>query len=241
MLARISHSFSAFEALGSAPEMRVDSILRPNVLRALRAAVISLAVLFAVIAAIPTPGNFTHQTLKQPAVRDQLLAWHRILRALGSSVSEEELGDGYVTFAQGLQKVRRTLLTPYNEVSRVTGTQQGWALFATPDTRPARLVVRARFGKRLRTLYRSGDAEYQHDADFLEYRRVRALYNPGRSGPPNTYAGFAERLSERVFDAFPDAREVVVSLEYNRITLPGEEPAGEPSEADELSFERRAE
>ncbi len=221
--------------------MRVDSVFRPSVLRASRAVVISLCVFFAVLAAIPTPGNFTHETLKQPVVRDQLLAWLRILNALGSSVTEQELGDGYVVFAQGLQKARSTLLKPYNAVSRVTGTQQGWALFATPDQRPARLLVRARFGKRLRLLYRSGDAEHQHDADFLEYRRVRALYNPGRAGPPNTYAGFAQRLSERVFDAFPDAREVVVSLEYNHITLPGAEPAGEASEADKLSFVRSVE
>jgi hypothetical protein len=220
--------------------MRLASMLSPGVLRALRAVVIALVVLFSVIAAIPTPGNFTHDTLKQPVVREQLLAWVRILNALGSSTTEEELGDGYVTFAQGLQKVRNTVLKPYNAVSRVTGTQQGWALFATPDQRPARLVVRARIGKKLRVLYRSGDAQHQHDADFLEYRRVRALYNPGRSGPPATYAGFAELLSERVFEAFPDARDVSVSLEYNQITLPGEEAAGEASESDKLSFKRRA-
>jgi hypothetical protein len=208
------------------------------VLRALRAAVIAIVVLFSVIAAIPTPGNFTHDTLKQPTIRDQLLVWHRILTMLGSSITEEELGDGYVTFAQGLQKVRNTLLKPYNAVSRVTGTQQGWALFATPDQRPARLIVRARFGKRLRLLYRSGDAEHQHDAEFLEYRRVRAMFNPGRAGPPATYAGFAQLMSERVFEAFPDAREVIISLEYNRITLPGEQAPGEASESDRLSFER---
>lgn len=221
--------------------MRVPSWFSPGLLRALRAGVIALVVLFSVIAAIPTPGNFTHETLKQPTVREQLLLWLRILNVLGSSVTEQELGDGYVAFAQGLQRVRRTLLKPYNGLSRITGTQQGWALFATPDTRPARLVVRARIGKRVRLLYRSGDAEHDYDADFLEYRRVRALYNPSRSGPPATYAGFAERLSERIFDAFPDAREVTVSLEYNRITLPGEAEAGEAEEADKLSFRRKAE
>lgn len=219
--------------------MRLPSWLRPGVLRALRAAVIALVVSFGVLAAIPTPGNFTHETLKQPVVREQLLQWLRILNFLGSSVTEAELGDGYVAFAQGLQKVRGTLLKPYNTVSRISGTQQGWALFATPDTRPARLVVRARLGKRFRLLYRSGDAEHDYDADFLEYRRVRALYNPSRSGPPATYAGFAERLSERIFDAFPDARTVTVSLEYNRITLPGEEEAGDAEETNKLSFERQ--
>jgi len=200
---------------------------------------IALVVFFSVLAAVPTPGNFTHETLKQPVVRDQLLQWLRILNFLGSSVTETELGDGYVAFAQGLNKVRGTLLKPYNTVSRITGTQQGWALFATPDTRPARLVVRARIGKRFRVLYRSGDAEHDYAADFLEYRRVRALYNPGRSGPPPTYAGFAERLSQRIFDDFPDARSVTVSLEYNRITLPDEEEARDAEEAHKLSFERK--
>lgn len=228
----------AVSGVGSVQTMRLPSWLRPGVLRALRAAVITLVVFFSVLAAVPTPGNFRHETLKQPVVREQLLQWLRILNFLGSSVTEEELGDGYVKFAQGLNKVRGTLLKPYNVLSRITGTQQGWALFATPDTRPARLVVRARIGKRFRVLYRSGDAEHDHDAAFVEYRRVRALYNPGRSGPPPTYAGFAERLSDRVFEAFPEAREVTVSLEYNVITLPGEEEAGESEESQKLSFVR---
>jgi hypothetical protein len=211
-----------------------------RVFRALRAAVITLVLLFSVLAAVPTPGNFTHETLKQPVVQDQVLQWVALLRALGSSITEEELGDGYVTFAQGLQKVRGALLKPYNAVSRVTGTQQGWALFATPDQRPARLLVRAKFGRRFRLLYRSGDSKHDYAASFLEYRRVRALYNPSRSGPPATYEGFARQLSQRVFSDFPEAREVVVALAFSRTTLPSEAEDLEVTESHRLNFERDA-
>jgi hypothetical protein len=106
----------------------------------------------------------------------------------------------------------------------VTGTQQGWRLFAMPNERPHVLrVIGERKGKR-RLLYETWSSERTFMGETLEFRRVRALYNPTSQGTPNTYEAFARRLSERVFEEKPELEAVTISFERRHTTLPDATP-----------------
>jgi hypothetical protein len=223
--------------------LKLSSVLRisESAWPAARAALIALVLGSSILAAVPTPGAFSRDLLDDPAVRGQLDRWVAILGAIGVATDQKRLGEAYAAYADTVRDVRETVLAPYFFVNDIAATRQGWALFATPDERPTRLVVRVKRGRHTRVLYRSGDFEHSARselADLLEYRRVRALYNPSRFGPPATYAGFARWVSERVFREFPDARLVVVSLERSHTTLPGEAPDTAVSESDRLEFQR---
>jgi hypothetical protein len=81
--------------------------------------------------------------------------------------------------------------------------------------------VGERRGKR-RVLYETWSPSRRLLSGTLEFRRVRALYNPGSQNPPNTYDAFARRLSERVFEEKPELDLVTVLLEQRHTALPGE-------------------
>jgi hypothetical protein len=150
------------------------------------------------------------------------LLWLKRLRSVGIDTDAERLGRSYAGFAQGLNGVRDFVMAPMMPIMDVTGTQQGWRLFALPNERPHVLrVVGERNGKR-RVLYETWNPARQYLADTFEFRRVRALYNPSSVGPPNTYDAFCRRLSERVFEDKPELDSLTVLLEQRHTTLPGE-------------------
>jgi hypothetical protein len=86
-------------------------------------------------------------------------------------------------------------------------------------------------------LYESGNPERRWNAELLEYRRIRAAYNPSHAGPPSTYGGLGERLSQELFAARPDLQRVRILIEQSRIALPGQSLAGQaPSSAHEEQY-----
>jgi hypothetical protein len=103
-----------------------------------------------------------------------------------------------------------------------TQTSQGWRLFGMPDERPFALSVTAKTPSGDRLLYYSGRPEHDWQAGRLQFRRVRALFNPGNLHAPSTYAAFAKQLAIEAFAEVPDATEVVISLNQKRTTLPDE-------------------
>lgn len=191
---------------------------------AIRAAILSFFVVFNVLAAIPSPGWVTHHKLSTPTNQAELKRWVGILGDLGIQTEPRELAEWYVGFAGSWMRARGWLLTPIDAWMRWTMTSQGWRLFGMPDERPFALSIVAKTPSGDRLLYQSGDFDHEWQAGKLQFRRVRALFNPGNLHAPSTYTAFAKNIAREAFDEVPEATHVVITLLQFRTTLPGEPP-----------------
>ncbi len=203
-----------------------------------RAAIIAYFVVFNVLAAVPAPGGVSRAMLEKPVNQAELKRWVTLLRSVGIDTDPKGLGEWYLGFAAGFDSAHAIAMKPIEDWMALTETWQGWRLFGMPDERPFALRVSVRRDGKEEILYQSGDPERRWGASFLEYRRVRALYNPGGSGPTSTYRGFGLRLSERIFEEMPDVDEVILVLLQGHTTLPGEPPDPEVRETYPLHFSR---
>ena len=205
----------------------------------IRAAIIAYFILFNLIAAIPTPGHISQETLARPINQAELARWVRLFESIGIDTDGERLGNWYLGFAASIERTRQWVVWPIDWWMSFTQTWQGWRLFGMPDERPYALKIAVTRGGKQEVLYQSGVSDKRWNASLFEYRRVRALYNPGNSGPPGTYAGFCARISEQIFEEMPDVDLVTVSLLQSHTTLPGEAPDPEIKETYPLQFPRR--
>ncbi len=205
----------------------------------LRAAIIAYFVLFDVLAAVPSPGNVTQEMLDRPITQAELRRWVNLFGAIGIETNPKSLGDWYIGFANGMERARAQVVKPIEWWMTYTQTWQGWRLFGMPDERPYALEIRVKRGAKDEVLYRSGDPDHRWNASFLEYRRVRAAYNPGNSGPPDTYRGFAIRVSDQIFEEMPDVDQVTFTLLQSHTTLPGEPPDPEVKSTYPMTFPRK--
>jgi len=214
---------------------------RPSRRAKLRAAVIAYFVLFNALAALPTPGEASAERLQRPFEREELRRWTGFLRAIGIDTDPDRLARGYLAFAVAVERAQSSVLTPIEGWFELTQSGQNWHLFGTPGRIVSALRVTVHSAMGDEVLFESGDAARRWSVDFLEYRRIRAVYKPSRRGPPPTYAAFAERLSREIFQTLPHVDRVTVALVQSRVHLPGE---ARPADADSarpehvLTFER---
>jgi hypothetical protein len=206
----------------------------------LRAAIIAYFVFFNALAALPTLGVPSAERLDRPFERAELRRWQRVLAALGIELSEQRLAQLYLSLAEAALEAHQLALQPIAGFAALTQTEQGWRLFGTPDEQRCVLRISAFNGEREEVLYESLSPEHRWSADRLEYRRVRAAYNPSRAGPPPTYEGLGLRLSEQIFAERPEVSRVRMVLDRSRIPLPGAAPDPEHEEQQVLEFARPA-
>ena len=190
-----------------------------------RAALIAYFVFFNMIAALPTLGTPSAERLERPFEQDELHRWAGLFDSLGVPLSAERLAHVYLAISSGLAEARAVALWPIDGWMSLTQTTQSWRLFGTPDE--LRSVLRisaytAEPGAAEQVLYESGDPERRWNAALLEYRRIRAAYNPSHAGPPFTYAGLGARLSREIFAAQPRVERVRMLIDQSRISLPGQ-------------------
>lgn len=190
----------------------------------LRAAVIAYFVFFNVLAALPSAGTPTPERLARPFEQAELRRWATLFDAVGVHVEPAELARSYLAFAGVVERARGVVLEPIDWWMSLIQAGQSWRLFAMADdvANTLRITAHAREGDQV--LYESGHPARRWNAALLEYRRIRAAYNPSRSGPPYTYPGLAQRLGERVFTTMPDVERVTVSLIQSQVALPGAAP-----------------
>jgi hypothetical protein len=227
--------------------------LSPSRRAQLRAAIIAYFAFLNVLAALPTLGTPSAERLERPFEQQELRRWARLFAALGVEAQPEWLAHVYLRIASSLAEVRAVALEPIEGWMSLTQTEQSWRLFGSPDEYCSVLRISAysavadagaaRGGaldatEREEVLYESGNPERRWNAALLEYRRVRAAYNPTRSGPPATYAGLGQRLSEQIFRSLPLATRVRIVLDRSRIGLPGEAPDPTHEEQYVLEFSR---
>lgn len=193
----------------------------------LRAAVIAYFVVFNALAALPTPGEASEERLQRPFEREELRRWTGFLRSVGIDTDPDRLARAYLAFSRAVDRARSIALAPIEGWFDLTQSGQNWHLFGTPGRVVSALRVTAHSAAGDEILFESGDADRRWNVDFLEYRRIRAVYKPSRSGPPPTYAAFAERLSREIFQALPQVDRVTLALVQRRVRLPGEAGAAD--------------
>jgi hypothetical protein len=206
-------------------ERKADAVSPGGRRAKLRAAVIAYFVFFNVLAALPSAGAPTPERLARPFERDELRRWATLFEAVGVHVEPTELAQGYMAFAGAVERARAMVLEPIQWWMSLVQVGQSWRLFAMADDTANALQITAHSGAGGdQVLYESGHPDRRWNAALLEYRRIRAAYNPSRSGPPYTYPGLAKRLGERVFETMPDVERVSVSLLPSQVPLPGQAP-----------------
>jgi hypothetical protein len=192
----------------------------------LRAVLLLGLVVLNTLATVPSFGTASAERLQRPFEQEELGRWHAQVQRWG------------LAFASKVAEARALVLAPLSWWTSWTQTVPGWNLFGTPDDfSPAfRLSVSEPSGERV--LYESGVAERSWQASLLGYRRLRASYNPSRSGTPSTYPGVCQRLSERVFAEQPLVAHVRCSIVRRAVPLPGQAPRLEPEEQQVIEVTR---
>ena len=206
----------------------------------LRAAIIAYLVFFNVLAALPSPAAPSPERLARPFEQAELRRWVALLHAIGVHVEPTELVSSYVAFAGAVGRARAVVLEPIDWWMSLGQVGQSWRLFAMADDLANALQITAHSREGDQVLYQSGHPARRWNAELLEYRRIRAAYNPSRSGPPHTYPGLANRLGERVFETMPDVERVTVSLLPSQVALPGAAPPPPRDAAHVLELTRPA-
>jgi len=189
-----------------------------------RAALIAYFVFFNVLAALPTLGTPSAERLGRPFEQGELRRWAGLFDALGVKVTAERLAQAYLAIASSLAEARAVVLWPIEGWMSLTQTAQAWRLFGTPDDVRSVLRISAYAAgpdSPEQVLYESGNRARRWNAALLEYRRIRAAYNPSHAGPPPTYPALGERLSREIFAARPDVQRVRLLIEQSRMALPG--------------------
>ena len=200
---------------------------------------ISYFVVFNLLAALPTLGTPSAERLERPFEREELGRWARLTRTLGVDMDPERLRGIYLTLASAVAESRAVLVWPIDWWFSLTQTAQTWRLFNTPDQFASALSVTVFAPGYEEVLYESGDPARSWNAGLLEYRRIRAAYNPTRSGPPPTYPGLGRLISERIFASLPEVHSVRIALLRGRIVVPGSEAQATGREAEHvLEFSR---
>ena len=196
----------------------------------------AFVIFFNVLAALPTPGEPSLERLQRPFERAELQRWTQLFVSLGLNTDPDRLAQQYLTFSRWVERARGVALMPIAGWMSFTQTHQGWRLFGTPDRAVSALRITAHAASEGAdvVLYESGHADRRWHADFLEYRRIRAEYNPSRRGPPETYAAFARRLSDEIFATRPAVSRVTVALVNTRVRLPHEPPDDNPERAEQI-------
>lgn len=190
------------------------------------------------LATLPSLGTASAERLQRPFEQAELGRWQALLARLGLTLSRERLAELYLGIAERATRLRAAVQAPLSWWVELTQTQPSWMLFGSPDASSPAFRLQAWDSQGERVLYESLAPERRWQAELLGYRRVRAAYNPTRSGHPPTYPALCQRLSELVFAEQPDVERVRCAIVRRAVTVPGEAVAGEPEEQHVIDLAR---
>lgn len=191
----------------------------------IRAVFIAVFLVIHGIYIFPAPRELKRDELGDPPVVEELDRWYALIDGLGLPISRDRFEDEVVTWSARLSGAHRLLKVPFKPMMDLTGTGQGWALFAAPDTHPQRLVIEGRrHGGDWEMLYRRIDPEHALLDPVFRYRRVRGVYDGTSRRAGRTYKYFTRFAARRVFEVRPDLSQVRVVMVRYHTTLPWQDP-----------------
>ena len=192
----------------------------------IRAAILAVVIAINLVVAVPWGPRITERSLAKPIAQDEIRNWLGFLHSLGVDMSQEDF-EGWVIWASNaIADVDQTLQAPIKPIKRITGTGQAWALFATPDSRPASLEISGRQGDDgdFELLFRRHDPEHNLLGIYLSFRRVRGIYDGQSAKPGRPYRNFNRWIARTIFEMRPDLDRVRVQFKRRHTVPPTREP-----------------
>lgn len=194
----------------------------------LRAALVLFALVGSCVEGLPVPR--TDASYMERAVgRRELTRWRGVLRGAGIDVSEEELRDRVLEVSEELGRVHARLRAPVAPFFELTRTLQRWSLFPIADPTAYWMHVEGRVDGEWALLYRPNDPAHRLLAERIEYRRVRAVWNPGSRGMRPDYPRFVDWVAREIFALRGDIDAVRVRHLRYQVSPPSEPPSSEQS------------
>jgi hypothetical protein len=180
----------------------------------LRAALITLVMASQCVSAFPQRPLDAEQ-LARPEAQRNLRRLGRVLRPLGER-DPAELEHWVTQLSRSQVALRSSLLAPVAPLIHATAVRQQWHLFLTAKDRVYRLRIDAKTSQRpetWQTLYSTNQTDVLGLADVLDYRRLRAIYSPSRTGVSKQYPAFVDWLMQRVWSEHSELSALRVGLE----------------------------
>ena len=212
----------------------------PPLLSWATARALAIAAVLAVhgLKAAPLPRPMNEASFSRPEVREELQRWMGLVEALGIPLDRSQVKSLVKSIGGPVGRARWRAMKPFRGIFDLTGTGQGWALFATADSHPQRLEVWIGVGDEEVLVSRRADPAYPHLARELAFRRVRGVYDSVKGKPKGTYRRFTRWVAERTFEAYPEAEWVRVQQVRTHTVLPWEKEDGQEVVRYALTHER---
>lgn len=189
-----------------------------------RAILIALVLAVHGLKAAPLPRPVSEATFKRPETQEELRRWMGLVDALGLPLTQKQVKSISQTVGGQVGRARWRVMKPFKPLFDLTGTGQGWALFATPDSHPQRLEVWIETASGERLVSRRTDRRFDYLGRTLAFRRVRGVYDSVTGKAKPQYTRFCRWVADRAFDDFPEAERVRVQQVRTHTVLPWEAP-----------------
>jgi hypothetical protein len=185
----------------------------------LRAALLAFHVLAVIVLSLPGAQVARSARWNSRLMQKDVADWAAELGKLGIHVTPSDLQQRLFTLASGYVAIRNELVAPFDLYARVTGARQGWAMFASPQRRPAELHVDGLTAQGFRPLYRPHDPNAAFMADYFLHNRMRKFQGRfARAMRGQFYEDFTKFVAKRAFERFPEVSQVRIAL-YGYATL----------------------
>ncbi|MCB9600630.1 MAG: hypothetical protein H6721_15365 [Sandaracinus sp.] len=188
-----------------------------------RAALLLLVLVVNALEGCPVP-RVSEARLTSPIGRRDLARWSRMLGVPEDTLKREVLEGS--AWAADLQDTLRAPAAPLFAHGHLL---QRWSLFSVADPDPWWMHVEGHIDGEWVLLYRPNDPEHAYLEDLFEYRRVRAVWNPGTDGARADYPRFVDWIAREIRARRPDVDAVRVRQLRYHVHLPGEPPNPETS------------
>lgn len=179
----------------------------------LRALGISAVLAIWALHALPSR-PYSHDNLSRGANARFVAGVDHTLEALGWSVSRDRLKQVLIDATTPLVDARNALVEPVKPLFEFAGMGQRWGLFLQNGRLGFAIRVE---GKSVQGPWKLLYRPHQQDAvgldAWLEFRRLRGIYNPNAKQPRKQYEGFVSWLSQKLFAEHPELAAVRVSME----------------------------
>lgn len=188
----------------------------------LRAAAVLFHLVAVLMLSLPSASIRSARLWRAPNVQREFEHWSRRARSLGWDVSPTEFEERLRAFTFRYLAARDVAIAPFEAYAGATGTMQGWAMFATPQTDPTWLTLEIReTSGDFRTIYRERSDSLDWMRRQLDHNRLRKLEGRlARGASAGTYRRLVNWLARRAAADFPEAVEMRARVERRTTPAP---------------------
>jgi hypothetical protein len=186
-----------------------------------RAGLVALHVASLVVLSLPGGGAVhDHRRWQTENARADLRQMAQRLTAWGWEIDEHGLARVLWSLGDAYLRVQRPVAAPFEAYAQLTGSRQGWAMFASPQRHPAELHVDVEVDGRWQMIYRPHSDAHAWNRRQLEHNRFRKFLGRfARGFQPQHYDQAARWVATKAAREHPAASRVRVRL-WRYATLP---------------------